>query len=262
MLNKPLNNVLTIVRAGFVVAFSIMTCLSGAAAQTPSPISVPFVGCAADGQMGPVAAPVGSQSTPVPPASASLHLAYYASTHLGVFAPRGWHCFALYGSSGSTLIVTPELHNAGDLFRAETKLTGPAIELSRIMGGTSGRFEVAKIGARIFPISNSFVQQVIDEGFVPKEEFPTGPYPNDTLTRLSDTEVEFLTTANHEGLGTNDRIAKNSQVISGMAILLPEEDMDLVILAVRLPPEIQALALAIIQAAERDRGTPPADVIR
>jgi hypothetical protein len=100
------------------------------------------------------------------------------------------------------------------------------------------------------------VQQVIDEGMMPKTEFPTGPYPTDTLTRRSDTEVEFLTAANREGLGTNSRIAKNGQAIRGVAILLPEDDMDLVMLATRLPPELLALAPVIVQMVERDLGTP------
>jgi hypothetical protein len=224
-------------------------------------MSVPFVGCAADGQMGPVAAPTGSRSTPVPPAWALPQLAYYASTGLGVFAPRGWHCIGMYGSGGVTLVVTPEPHDANDL-RPETRLTGPAIELSRMNGTTSGRFEVAQIGARIFPVSRAFVQQVIDLGLVPETEFPTGPYPADTLIRRSDTEIEFVTAANHEGLGTSTRIAMNGQTISGVAILLPEVDMDLVILAVRLPSDTQALTPAIIRAVERDRGKPPLDVSR
>lgn len=224
--------------------------MSRVSAQTSSSTPVPFVGCAADGQMGPVAAPNLRHSTPTVPASVAPQLAYYASTHLGVLAPRGWHCFALYGSSGSTLVVTPEPHDATDLFRSETKLTGPAIELSRILGGTSGRFEVAKISARLFPIAKSFVQQVIDEGIIPKGQFPSGPYPDDTLDRRSDTEVEFVTPADSEGLGTHNRISKNGQAIRGVAILLPEDDMDLVMLSVRLPSKMQNLASTILRAAE------------
>ena len=51
----------------------------------------------------------------------------------------------------------------------------------------------------------------------------------------------------------------NGQPVSGVAILMPEKDMDLVILAVRLPPELSALAPTIVQAVERDRGAPPRD---
>ena len=256
-LKKIYLSLLTIAHAGIVAAFGItLFCVFEAAAQTPSPISVPFVGCAADGQVGPIAPPKIPQTIPTAPPAAAQQLAYYASTHLGVFGPRGWHCFELYGSSGSTLIVTPERHNASDFLRSDGKLKGPAVQLSRSSGGTSGRVEVARVAARIFPAFGSFVQQVIDEGMMPKTEFPTGPYPTDTLTRRSDTEVEFLTAANREGLGTNSRIAKNGQAIRGVAILLPEDDMDLVMLATRLPPELLALAPVIVQMVERDLGTP------
>jgi hypothetical protein len=210
---------------------------------------VQFVGCAADGQTGPVAAPSVSNLTPTVPALVASQLAYYASTDLGVFGPRGWHCFGLYGSNGSILIVTPEPHDATDLLRTETNLTGPAIQLSRSIGGTSGRFEVARISARVFPVAKSLVRRVIDEGLIPKGEFPSGPYPNDTLNRRSDTVVEFVTPAYSEGLGTNSRISKNGQAISGVAILVPE-DMDLVMLSVRLPSKMQNLVSTIVRAVE------------
>jgi hypothetical protein len=241
---------LTVVCVVATVAFAAIATTPQVWAQPASSAPVPFVGCAADGQMGPVPAPSASSSAPLVPTPVAPKLAYYASTHLGVLAPRGWHCFGLYGSSGSTLIVTPEQHDATDLLRPNTKLRGPAVELSRIMGGTSGRFEVAKISARVFPVAKAFVQQVIDEGLVPKSEFPSGSYPSDTLNRRSDTEVEFVTPADTDGIGTSNRISKNGEAIHGVAILLPEEDMDLVLLSARLPSSIQNSAPTIIKAVE------------
>ena len=102
----------------------------------------------------------------------------------------------------------------------------------------------------MFPVAKAFVQQVIDEGLVPKSEFPSGPYPSDTLNRRSDTEVEFVTPGDTEGLGTSNRILKNGEAIHGVAILLPEQDTDLVLLSARLPSPIQNLAPAIIKAVE------------
>jgi hypothetical protein len=147
-------------------------------------------------------------------------------------------------------LVTPERHAADDLLHQGTKLTGPTVELSRIEGGTSGRFAVAKIAARIFPAAKAFVQQVIDEGIIPKEEFISGPYPDDRLVRRSDTEVEFATPGGREGMGTGGKLTKNDQLISGVAILLPSEDMGLVMLRVRLPPEMRSLSPTIVMTVE------------
>ncbi len=92
---------------------------------------------------------------PKVPAAAVDRLGYYASVHLGVVAPRGWHCFGLYGSSGSTLLVTPEPYGFDDFLRANTGLAGPAVVLRLTYGGTSGRFDVAMVAARLFPVAKN-----------------------------------------------------------------------------------------------------------
>jgi hypothetical protein len=236
---------------GAVIVASLGSILvSVALAQAATSVAVPFVGCAADGQMGPIPAPTPIGATPTVRAAAGARLAYYSLDNLGVLAPRGWHCFGLYGSNGLTLVVTPEPHDADDLLRPETRLTGPVVELSSRSGGTSGRFEVARIAARIFPAARPFVQHVIDEGIEPKEEFPFGPYPDDRLIRRSATEVAFVTPRNSEGLGTSGGIAKNGQPIRGVAILLAADDMGLIRLCVRLPSEMRNLSAAIIATVE------------
>ncbi|HKV63750.1 MAG TPA: hypothetical protein VJO16_17715 [Candidatus Acidoferrum sp.] len=63
--------------------------------------------------------------------------------------------------------------------------------------------------------------------------------------------VEYETPANTEGLGTNSRLKKNAYPISGTAILIGDTP-DLMFLAVRLSPDLTALASAIIQQLERD----------
>jgi hypothetical protein len=186
----------------------------------------------------------------------SGRLVYYATEHQGVLAPRGWHCIALYGSSGATLFVTPEPPDANNLLRHDAGLTGSAVELSRINGGTSGRFEVAKIAARVFPEARTFVDRVINEGIESKAEFPFGPYPDDSLTRRSASVVEFVTPAGHNGLGTSGRLAETNLPINGVAMLLTHEDSDVVRLSVRLPPELRDLAPTIVGATEQDKGDP------
>ena len=218
--------------------------------------SVPFVGCAADGQMGPVAAPVlQTGMLNVPPSEANRFLAYYASTNLGVLAPRGWHCAGVYGSNGAALFVTPEKRPPETYLRQSVKLTGPAIQLSFAYGDTSGRFEVAGIAGRIFPAAHDFVQGVINEGLTPRNEFSFTPFPGDRLVRRSPTEVEFETPANRDGLGTYSLLTRNDQPIVGVAILEPGE-IDLVLLNVRLPPDLRGLSSAIVQNVERNKGNP------
>jgi hypothetical protein len=215
--------------------------------------SVPFVGCRADGQSGPVDAPNGkSMALPISP-EATQRLAYYKSVEgLGVLAPRGWYCFGVYGSNGYVLYVSPQPIISANLFSTTwSGFAGSAIQLTWRYGDTSGRFDVAHTIARVFPAHKEFVQQVVEEGIEPASSFPLGPYPKDILTYRSNDLVEYETPANTAGLGTDSRLEKNANPIGGMAILLGETP-DLAQLAVRLPADAADLAPIIIQQAERD----------
>jgi hypothetical protein len=215
--------------------------------------SVPFVGCEADGQTGPLKAPGGKSVQVLISADAASRLAYYKSEEgLGVLAPRGWHCFGVYGSNGYSLYVSPERITATEVFSSNWKgFAGPAIELAAQNGDTSGRFTVARVIARVFPERKPFVERVIAEGVAPADSFPPGPYPADKLTYRSNQMVEYATPANADGLGTDSRLIKSTQPISGVAILVGETP-DLVHLAVRLSPDLSDLASSIIQQLEGD----------
>ena len=90
-------------RAALVGAAILLTPFAAAAAQT-----VPFVGCASDGQQGPVAAPKGQpKALNIDPAAAKGLAWYQAQYSAGALAPRGWKCFSFYGSSGVTLTIAP-----------------------------------------------------------------------------------------------------------------------------------------------------------
>ncbi len=205
--------------------------------------AVPFVGCPADGQTGPVAAPHRPRTLPDAPEG----LAFYGSGDLGVLAPLGWHCVGLYGSDGSILFVTPEPHTADSLMQDDTPLHGPAIQLTLSIGDTSGRFAVARLAARLFPAKRAFVQQVIAEDVDPASDFPFGPYPTDTVTLHGPTLAEFTTPAGLKGLGTDSRLAPDAAPIDGLALMTA--DNDAVVLAVRLPAKLHGLAPAIVAAA-------------
>ena len=240
-----------------ITAFAPIASLAQAKADTapskePS-VSVPFVGCKSDGQVGPQDAPTGKRHAVSIPAEAAQQLAFYQSQYgHGVLAPRGWFCFGTYGSSGSQLYVSSQPINSGDIFAENRKgFTGPAIEVGNSVGDTSGRFEVAKIMARVFPAYKNFVKKVIAEGIEPASSFPSGPYPGDKLTYKSTRVVEFETPANAEGLGTASWLLKNDSPIRGVAVLVGPEP-SLVQLSVRLAPGDKALADAIIGQMERD----------
>jgi hypothetical protein len=224
------------------------------------PVSVPFVGCPSNGQLGPLKAPSGASQTVAIPIGQAQRLAYYkAENGLGVLAPRGWHCFGTYGSDGSTLYAAPEQID-GELFSGNWRgFSGPAVQVSSIQGGTSGRFEVARVIARIFPSHMDFVKAVIAEGIEPAADFPVGPYPADKLVySKSNTTVEFETPANLDGLGTASRFVKNGEAIYGVAILVGEEN-DLILLSARIPNNGNGLTGAIIgQVEEQVAATEPA----
>ncbi|MGB0081003.1 MAG: hypothetical protein WBP90_05695 [Terracidiphilus sp.] len=244
-----------------VVAWSAFCGGSGIFAQA-RPVTlaaagqVPFVGCASVGQVGPQAAPTGpSKALAVSPA-VTQRLAYYKAEYgPGVLAPRGWHCFSTYGSDGSNLFVSPDAIDSQTLLSMDWKgFTGPVIEISVSSGGTSGRFEVAKVIARVFPAYKQFAQNVIAEGIEPASDFPFGPYPNDKLTDHRENIVEFETPANTAGLGTDSRLLPNAGLIDGVAIITGT-DTDLIQLSARVSAKDRELIPLIVQQVESDAAT-------
>ena len=242
---------LALFSTAFLIAFSV-----GAIPQTVAPdtaVTVPFIGCQSDGQTGLVDPPEGKNKTLHMPAQAAQRLAYYKSDQgIGVLAPRGWHCFGTYGSSGSTLYVSPTPIDATTLFSTNWQgFTGPVVQISDEIGDTSGRFAVARMIARVFPSHKAFVRRVIAEGFAQTSDFPSGPYPKDNLVYKTKDLVEYLTPAQTDGLGTQSRLQKNDDRIRGVAIL-GGPDTDLIFLATRLPSDVSDLASLIIKQVESD----------
>jgi hypothetical protein len=212
--------------------------------------SVPFVGCPADGQTGPIAAPSGAPMT-VPLANMPVRsIAYYRGEQApGVFAPRGWHCRVWYGSSGSGIVVSAATIDSIHLF-PPPPFRGPAVELDVSEGGTSGRFSVAFAAARLFPrVAAGFIEAVKKEGLVPASRFPRGPYPTDTVTYLDSLTAEFITPPHRRGMGTEGYLAPSKDAIHGIAVLSDPSsgEPDLLTLGVRLRPEMQQLEEAILQ---------------
>jgi hypothetical protein len=214
--------------------------------------TVPFVGCASDGQVDPIDAPVGKDVRVALAVSEAQKLAYYRSPQsIGVLAPRGWHCFSVYGSGSTTLFVSPTPIEWKRLSLADP--TGPGIEAAWCYGDTSGRSCVAKTIARVFPAYTPFVTGVIRDFEYPPEWFPSGPYPADSLRYKDRRTVEYRTAAGREGLGTDAWLKSGDQPVDGVAILVgPDSAPDLLQLSVRLPAPLSGLTKHIAAQFERD----------
>ncbi|MDQ2834128.1 MAG: hypothetical protein M3Y50_10355 [Acidobacteriota bacterium] len=150
------------------------------------------------------------------------------------------------------MFVAPEMIDSKLLFSDTWKgFAGPAVQLSRQFGDTSGRFVVAAVIARVFPAHRTFFSRVIAEGIETAANFPMGPYPEDRLHYLSKEMVEYETPPDKEGLGTRSRLQKNGNPIVGAAAL-SDEELNLTLLSVRLPPGSERVARAVVLQVERE----------
>ncbi|ADW71603.1 hypothetical protein [Granulicella tundricola] len=232
--------------------FAAATCL--AHAQT----SVPYIGCSGDGQTGPYLAKTGSPKPVNLPPAVAAQLAWYEYSgdagHFGTLGPRGWNCFATIGSDGWTLYVAPEVLDGPKLLEHKKwkGFTGPAIQFSGSDGETSGRFEVAKVVARVFPAHRGYARKIIAEGFGSPSDYPFGAFLSDQLNYKSKELVEFTTPAHRRGLGTMSWLLPSDQPITGFALLSIGSDVDteLMQLSFRLPPSLSFLASTLIKQGE------------
>jgi hypothetical protein len=244
-----------------LLAALLLIAAPSSAQKTESLVIVPFVGCPADGQVGPEPAPHGQPKHFTIPQSAAARLAWYEYRgdpgQIGALGPRGWNCFATIGSNGMNLYIAPEPLSSAKVLEHKNwhGFTGPAIQLSAILGGTSGRFGVAQIAARVFPHYRPFAKKVIAEGLEPASDFHFGPFPTDKLTYKSNHLVEFITPSNTAGLGTESWIAKGPGPITGFA-WIGGEDTDVLLLNMRLPPALASIGPVIIAQAEREAAQP------
>ena len=123
--------------------------------------------------------------------------------------------------------------------------SGAVVGLARSIGATSGRFAVAGIIARVFPAHKAFVAGVRTLFGEPESTYPSGPYAADRLSYKSGEVVEYHTPADTEGLGTSFPLKKGPLAMRGVAILINGDPPDVVLLSVRLPPDLTALGPAI-----------------
>ncbi len=210
--------------------------------------SVPFVGCPADGQLGPIEAPKGQPKIAsfgdVPPGA----IAYYKGEQApGVFAAAGWHCRVWYGSSGSSLLVTPTAIDTAHFM--PPKVLGPAVEISLSSAGTSGRFSVARYGSRLFPrVLATFIERVKSEHIAPDSDFDPRQYARDSVTSSGRLVAEFITPAGVSGLGTAGLLGPSNNPIHGVAVIAPDAtEPDMSILLVRLGANMRQVEAAVLR---------------
>jgi hypothetical protein len=235
----------TSIVAVVLFASGLLTLARPAAAADTMTQDIPFVGCKADGQVGPLPAPPMPIRMPFVPKAVANRLAYYEAQNTpGIVAPRGWSCFGYYGSSGGSLILQPGVTPVHDDLLNQSPIKRYGIEIESSVSDTSGRFDVASVIARLFPTHKDFLGKVEGEGIMPSRDFPEGPFPADILTQYNDNDMSFETPANTIGLGTEQFwFKKNNQPIFGEISLVDEGDLKI---AMRLPPQDQALVPVIL----------------
>jgi tetratricopeptide (TPR) repeat protein len=135
--------------------------------------------------------------------------------------------------------------------QSKTPISGAGVQIALRNGGTSGRFEVAQVAARLFPNQSAFVERIVAEGTMPKSDFPVGPYPHDVIRRRTVRTVEFETSPNEKGMGTESLLVANADPIVGVAIMPVDEDNSLVLVDVRLPLDSKRLTSSILQETQR-----------
>jgi hypothetical protein len=247
------------VRVAVSVALLLWCCVVAAAEISQSQQPVPSVACPANDQMG-AAKPVTGEPMPAPVEQRTAEqMAYYRAEYgPGVYAPRGWHCRAWYGSNGGFLVVTPK--PIPPPYFPVPKITGAAVVIDSSDRGSSGRFHVAIVAAQLFPVVGSeFIAQVKQEHLIADSSFDAEPYPDDQIKYLSDRFAQYTTPANRAGLGTAGVLEMSNLAVRGVIVLnLERETNTLTEVQVRLPPGLGAVAEAILQletaCVQRARG--------
>jgi hypothetical protein len=239
----------------FIVALLLFCSIPAAEAA-----SVPFIGCKSDGQTGPLEVPKGKPKIVDLRASGASEFAWYEGPGQGVLGPRGWSCAFVYGSSGSALLVRPEpFPDGGIIDHFEPGSSGFAVEIDVRDGTSSGRFIVANLISRAFPLFRNFAKEVRDLEPDLNIVLPAGPFAKDKLTYRSSRMVEFETPARREGLGTEFSFLRPSSTsIRGVAILIGDgvqNTPSALVVTTRLPASLRRLAPSIVREAEQESTT-------
>ena len=127
-------------------------------------------------------------------------------------------------------------------------IAGTAVVIASFDGGTSGRFDVAIYGSRLFPrVAAEFVERVKSESLVSARDFERGPYVNDSVRYLDSLTAEYTTPPHATGLGTEGPFSPSADAIRGVAVLCAHGDWSFSILQMRLGPTMRHLEAATLR---------------
>jgi hypothetical protein len=129
------------------------------------------------------------------------------------------------------------------------KVLGPAVEMTLVLAGTSGRFSVASYASRLFPRELArFIEHVKNEDLLPDSEFRPGRYPADSLGHVDSLVAEFTTPAGQSGIGTAAGLGPSRDPIHGVAVIAPDPtEPDMSILRVRLGDNLRQVEVTILR---------------
>lgn len=243
------------------IAIAIMRCVGclasvGPASMASAQSAVSYVGCDTDvmGGAAHYAAPVGTPRSINATLATALHLNFYQALMSagkllpGIYAPRGWHCYAYMGDGLGEVLVGPDAlgpqYSGGNL--------GPGLSLTSISSDSGPGFTFAlQVMSAYFP--EHLGEYLRSAGALTGNTFTKAqPLPKawagDSLQRLGDWSVLITTPAGHAGFGTQSGWFVAGALPVQTLIAVDSVDYWIYELRVRLPPQDAALLPAILQA--------------
>jgi hypothetical protein len=169
-------------------------------------------------------------------------LAFYKADDLpGILAPRAWHCFASGASPGFGLTVAPDPIKPFSGGRRPTH----AVHIGVTYSDTLGRFGVARVVARLFPVAWPYARQIAQEAT--ELDITFGPFPTDQLVYRGTHMVQFRTPAYKKGFGTEFfGFEPGEEPVRGIVVLAQPSGY-VFSAAVRLPKNLSPLTSTIIR---------------
>lgn len=225
-----------------VLALSVCTFV--ALASPGHAATIPFVGCPIDADWGQVT-PMGQPITVNIPDQVAAKLALYAGVeNLGVLGPRGWQCSGQQAGGGNNMWIFPK---GGSVDSATVIAITSDVDNS---GGTEGVGQYARYFPKI--ISHQAANADAAGWNQSPDQYIIKKYSADHLNYLTDSAFEFITPANHLGLGdvvlpVREHTPEPTALTTyGLIAISSEDGTEIQSLIMRLPKKFDNLHTYII----------------